>query len=278
MRKELQVKIDRAIAFLQSIKLAEGEAIELAYSGGKDSDVILQLAKESGINFRAIYKNTTIDPPGTIKHVREMGVEVVQPGMNFATLIEKKGLPNRFRRFCCQNLKEYKILDKVITGIRRSESVKRAKRYKEPTQCRFFGSKKEKNHVVAYFPILDWEDNDIESFIKDREIKLHSLYYREDGSLDVTRRLGCMCCPLASTKKRIAEFKKRPNMVRFYINNLKKYVKDHPIRKYKSVYEWFVRDVFYKNESDFDQSQKKGLFPSEINYKTFLENYFNIRL
>lgn len=278
MRKELQVKIDRAIAFLQSIKLAEGEAIELAYSGGKDSDVILQLAKESGINFRAIYKNTTIDPPGTIKHVREMGVEVVQPGKNFATLIKKKGLPNRFRRFCCQNLKEYKILDKVIIGIRRSESGKRAKLYKEPTQCRFFGSKKEKNHVVAYYPILDWEDNDIESFIKDREIKLHSLYYREDGSLDVTRRLGCMCCPLATTKKRIAEFKKNPNMVRFYINNLKRYVKDHPLRKYKSVYEWFVRDVFYKNESDFDQSQKKGLFPSEINYKTFLENYFNIRL
>ena len=278
MKKETQTKIDRAIEFLQSIKLAEGEAVELAYSGGKDSDVILQLAKESGINFRAIYKNTTIDPPGTIKHVREKGVEIVTPKKDFATLIQEKGLPNRFRRFCCQNLKEYKILDKVIIGVRRAESKKRAKLYQEPTQCRFYGSKKEKNHVVAYYPILDWEDNDIESFIKDREIKLHSLYYREDGSLDVTRRLGCMCCPLASRKKRIAEFKKNPNMVRFYINNLKRYVKDHPIRKYKSVYEWFVRDVFYKNESDFDQSQKKGLFPSEINYKTFLENYFNIRL
>lgn len=37
--------------------------MELSYSGGKDSDVILELAKMSGIPFRPIYKKTTIDPP-----------------------------------------------------------------------------------------------------------------------------------------------------------------------------------------------------------------------
>lgn len=77
--KQLQKKIDQAIRLLQSVNPEEGEVIELAYSGGKDSDVILQLAKESGIKFIARYKNTTIDPPGTIAHARENGVKITPP-------------------------------------------------------------------------------------------------------------------------------------------------------------------------------------------------------
>ena len=71
MTPELQKKIDFAIRLLKAYDDPQNP-VEIAYSGGKDSDVILQLAKEAGINFRAIYKNTTIDPPGTIKHVKDM--------------------------------------------------------------------------------------------------------------------------------------------------------------------------------------------------------------
>lgn len=56
MRPELQKKIDAAIRLLQTMSDSYGDVLEIAYSGGKDSDVILQLAKEAGINFRAIYK------------------------------------------------------------------------------------------------------------------------------------------------------------------------------------------------------------------------------
>ena len=62
MRPELEKKVERAIRLLQSIP-QDGD-IELSYSGGKDSDVILELAKMAGIPYRAIYKATTIDPPG----------------------------------------------------------------------------------------------------------------------------------------------------------------------------------------------------------------------
>ena len=61
MTKELQKKVDFAIKLLQSIP-QDGD-IEISYSAGKDSDVILELAKMAGIPYRAIYKNTTIDPP-----------------------------------------------------------------------------------------------------------------------------------------------------------------------------------------------------------------------
>lgn len=74
IRPELQKKIDQSIRLLRQAQQAyPDEQIELSYSGGKDSDVILQLAKEAGINFIPIYKNTTIDPPGTLKHVKSRG-------------------------------------------------------------------------------------------------------------------------------------------------------------------------------------------------------------
>lgn len=47
------------------------DPIEVSYSGGKDSDVILTLTKMAGIPYRAIYKNTTIDPLGTVQHCKD---------------------------------------------------------------------------------------------------------------------------------------------------------------------------------------------------------------
>lgn len=244
MTEELQKKVDRAIKLLQSI--CKDQQIELCYSGGKDSDVILELAKMAGINYRAIYKNTTIDPPGTIKHCIDNGVEVVEPKISFLKLIEKKGFPTRRARFCCEYLKEYKIMDKSIQGIRRSESVKRAKTYNEPTMCRIYGSKK--NHVEAIFPILDFTDKDIEEFVKERGVKLHPLYYNEDGSLNIKKRLGCMGRPLKNDNG-LADFKANPKLVRAWLRAGKKWWDSHPHiesrKKFSDIYELFVSSIFF---------------------------------
>lgn len=182
INEQLQKKIDQSIRLLQSVQKRYDGEIELAYSGGKDSDVILQLTKEAGIRYRAIYKNTTIDPPGTIAHVKEMGVEILRPKENFFQLIAKKGFPSRFSRFCCEALKEYKVLDKTIIGVRKAESRARKERYNEPTECRYFGAKKEENHVEQIYPILEWTDEDVRDFILDRDLKLAPLYYDTGGA------------------------------------------------------------------------------------------------
>lgn len=70
MTDELRKKVDRAVTLIRSAG-ADGSVVEVSYSGGKDSDVILELTRMAGIRYRAIYKNTTVDPPGTLKHVRE---------------------------------------------------------------------------------------------------------------------------------------------------------------------------------------------------------------
>lgn len=280
MRQELQKKVDAAIKLLQSISNAYGgKEIEVAYSGGKDSDVILELTKMAGIPYRAIYKNTTIDPPGTIKHVKEMGAEIRQPKKTFFQLIRENGLPSRFSRFCCQYLKEYKIMDKSIMGIRSDESQARKKRYLEPTECRFYGSKKE--HVEAIYPILNWSLEDVKEFVEERHLKLAPYYYREDGSIDYTRRLGCMGCPMAYIKNRREVFKQYPNLLRQYVRNLRMYRSDHPDVKVVKVYfndeyEQMYRELFCITQEEFN-NKRDGLF-GRPDFKAFLEDYFKVKL
>lgn len=257
---EQQKKVEQAISLLQSVqKDWGGGEIELAYSGGKDSDVILQLAKEAGINYRAIYKNTTVDIPGTIKHALENGAEIRRPKISFFKLLEKSGTPTRLYRHCCYHLKEYKILDKCIMGVRKAESTARNKRYNEVTECRFYGSKK--NHVEAIYPILFWNDEDVKAFILDRNIKVHPHYYDENGNLDVTRRVGCMCCPLQSRRKRILGFKKYPRVLRQYIKREQVYLDTHPNAKshryFANAYEVMTYEIFFDNVSEF-KSMENG--------------------
>lgn len=176
--REIKEKADFAIRLLQSAQKGHpNETIEVSYSGGKDSDVILRLAQMSGIKFEAIYKDTTIDPPGTIKHCRENGVTILRPKETFFQLIERKGFPTRRVRFCCDKLKEYKVKDVAVQGIRRSESVKRFKMYHEPQICRIYGKNKQ-NRVSIFLPILEWTDQDIAQFIEYQQIRCHPLYYR----------------------------------------------------------------------------------------------------
>lgn len=279
MRDELQKKVDRAVRFLRSIP--DEEPVEVAYSGGKDSDVILELVKMSGINYRAIYKCTTIDPPGTIKHVLDNGVEIVRPSESFFHLIERKGFPSRKARFCCEKIKEYKILNRAVLGIRRAESNARSERYNEPEICREYSKTDKSKNARHYYPLLDWTVDDVSEFIAERGIKCHPLYYDEDGVFRPERRLGCMCCPLASRKNRIVEFRKYPNMVKAYIRAENKFLLNHPKSPrsgyVKDVYELFVLQLFCDSKEDFRLRFGRTLFTPPINCKEFLENYFNIK-
>ncbi len=275
----LDRKIDAAIKLLQSIPTEDGP-IEVCYSGGKDSDVILELAKMSGIQYRAIYKNTTIDPRGTIQHVREMGVEVVQPKENFLSIVRRKGMPSRFNRFCCAILKEYAILPRAIVGIRRSESAKRAKLYKEPEQCRVYSNKVK---VRQYLPILEWSNEDVAEFIKRRNIKCAPVYYDEDGKFDVNRRLGCIGCPLASKNIRRKEFLDNPKMLLAQVKAFQDYYNKKIVNRTttstmevcgRNAWVFFYATLFYDTFAMFKDKCTNLLFDFDI--EAYMKDYFKI--
>lgn len=278
MTNQLQRKIDFAINLLQSIP--QDGPIEVCYSGGKDSDVILELTKMAGIPFEAIYKNTTIDPPGTLQHCRENGVRIVQPEKSFYQLVEYAGLPNRWRRLCCNALKEYKIHDRAVLGIRRCESTARMKRYTEPERCRLY---KNGEKVRQYLPILEWTDEDVVRFIEQRGIKCHPLYYDADGSFHADRRLGCIGCPM-SPKKAVESYKQYPTVLKGILRAMKRRLDTKPCEAWHKhfggdIYAVIYFQLFTKTMDEFYSTTKSELFPElNLDYKKYLEDYFKIDL
>lgn len=100
------------------------------------------------------------------------------------------------------------------------------------------------------------------------------------GQIDVSKRLGCMCCPLASRRKRIIEFQKYPKIAKAYLRAGQRFMETHPdskaCQRYDNVYEWFTRDVFYSSNADWNKVST-GLF-GKPDFKKFLEDKFGIDL
>jgi phosphoadenosine phosphosulfate reductase len=96
------------------------KTLVVAYSSGKDSDVLLDLVIKSGVAFKVQHNHTTADAPETVYHIREVfkrlnarGITatVNYPEISMWRLIERKGMPpTRLVRYCCQHLKERGVM------------------------------------------------------------------------------------------------------------------------------------------------------------------------
>lgn len=176
---------EQAISFLKEHEPPEG--YYLAFSGGKDSIVIYDLALKSKVKFDAHFSMTTLDPPEVIKFIKDNYPYVIweKPKRSFFKIIEEeKQLPTRKIRFCCRLLKEIGGSGRiVITGIRKSESRFRAKRQ----------SFEESRIVKGKFfcnPIIEWSEVDVWDYIRENNLKYCSLY--DNGK----KRIGCLFCPM----------------------------------------------------------------------------------
>lgn len=264
----LEKKINQSIRLLRSY--SKQANLTLAYSGGKDSDVILRLAQLAHISCDVVYNCTTIDPPYTISHVVKAGATIQRPAHTFFELVAKRGLPSRWRRFCCEELKEKYIAPYLILGIRAEESQKRKERYVMPTVCRIYSKKKYTEQIL---PILRWSTDDIMLFARMENITFHPLYY-VNGKFDPTQRLGCIGCPLQGDRG-CSDYLKYPKFLRLLVKAYAKYVQSH--HAIEGVYEDVVWQLFYSNHGDEKYRQTyHGFFNSDP--KSFLSEYFQIDL
>ena len=141
---ELEMKIKEA---QRTLRLAADmsdyyyhKPLIICYSGGKDSDVLLDLTKKNlePSRFEVLNSHTTLDAPETVYHIRSVFKELDDEGIKTTikmptykgervsawSLIEQRRMPpTRLYRYCCQVLKEASTPNRIVAlGVRESES------------------------------------------------------------------------------------------------------------------------------------------------------------
>jgi len=248
----LEGKLDKVKIAIGRLKMFEPpEGYYLAFSGGKDSQVIYEIAKLAGVKFDTHFNFTTVDPPELLKFIRENypDVEWHRPEKTmFRLIIEKHFPPTRLVRYCCDYLKERGGDGRfVITGIRREESYKRSKRQMVHVCI--------KNKTKKFIhPIIDWTEKDVWEFIKSKKLKYCSLY--NEGYT----RIGCVLCPMQTVKGKLRDIERYPNFYKAYLKAFKemlKIIKDRDLnttwQNEKDVMNWWLRGEANKKQIKQDK-------------------------
>lgn len=227
------------------------EGYYLAFSGGKDSQVIYDLCIRASVKFDAHFHMTTVDPPELLQFIKNNypNVEWDRPKISMFQLIVQEGIPPlRQMRYCCHHLKEMGGRGRIVlTGIRWSESVARSKR--EMWEISYKDKQK-----TFFHPIIEWKNIDVWEYIKNHDLEYCSLY--NEGF----ERIGCILCPMAASEQRSLEAKRWPRYYNAYLLAFKRLIekKSENNREWrldlstpeKMMYWWL-----YGKENDFKTTQ-----------------------
>ena len=237
--KSLASKIRYSIELLQkaepmALKLDPDNGFYMAVSGGKDSQVLYHIAKLAGVRFKAHMNLTSIDPPEVIRFVKQEypDVELIKPKMSIYEMAKKKCiLPTNIMRWCCAEFKETSGAGKVtLIGIRREESVRRAKRGEISTNIK--GKRTEETFdqwseheeqmvtcvggkdKILVSPIIYWTKRDVWEFLNSNNISHCKLY--DQGYT----RIGCICCPMSQLRQKRKEIERWPHVKRNWLKTI----------------------------------------------------------
>ena len=202
----------------QSLGILEKEAIEfiertaerfkkhlVAYSGGKDSLVTLDLVAHSNVDYEIIFSDTALEYPetlGNLKHIEQKYRKRIliqkNKSWNFWERFEQFGPPSRNSRWCCKSAKLSPINEIMenfpndeqilcYIGKRRYESLGRSR---EPRVSKNPWIPKQ----VTAAPINSWNAFEVFLYIHTHNLTkyLNPLY--NQGFI----RIGCWVCPASS--------------------------------------------------------------------------------
>lgn len=240
---DVGILTQRSITLLQ--KNAPAGGYMGAFSGGKDSCVIKELAVMANVQVEWHYHVTTIDPPELVRFIRKHHPDVIfdRPKQgNMLRYAVKRGFPTRAARWCCQVYKESSRRETrpCILGVRANESVGRMKRW---TSCVMYQDRTQQPLVL---PIRLWSDHHIWQFIRWRKLAYCSLY--DEGFT----RLGCIGCPLQGARTRKIQFRRWPKIEAAWRRMFVDLWARRAGTKQRNGREWFGSALFFTPDELFD--------------------------
>jgi phosphoadenosine phosphosulfate reductase len=171
----------------------------VAFSGGKDSTVVLDMVRKVDADIPAVFCDTGVEYKETYQYVKTVdNVITVKGKKTFWECVEKYGLPKQKGsgtsrgNFCCYHLKEAPMkrfvkdekIDLIFTGMTMAESWHRHMRYTDLGDYHFVKSW----NVWKFHPILTWKEKEVWDYINSNNIPHNQAYHHGHD------RCGCQPC------------------------------------------------------------------------------------
>jgi phosphoadenosine phosphosulfate reductase len=208
------------------------DCFHVAFSGGKDSCVLLDLVKKTlpAGSFVVVFGDTGMEFPDTYDVINKTKQQYNEEGIPFyiaeSHLDPKEswelfGPPSRVLRWCCsvhksapQTLKLREVTGKddykglAFVGVRAHESDSRA-------EYDYFSDGKKIKGQFSHNSLLEWTSAEVWLYIYANKITLNEAYKK--GSA----RVGCICCPMGGGKAGFVEHRNYTSNVKGYFEIIK---------------------------------------------------------
>jgi phosphoadenosine phosphosulfate reductase len=221
------------------------DLFHIAFSGGKDSMVLLDLVKKvlPKKSFVVVFGDTGMEFPDTYEAVRKTRLLCEKEEIPFYTAkshLEPKdswklfGPPSRVLRWCCsvhkstpQTLKLREVTGKInytglaFVGVRANESVARAEYEYEN-----YGKKQKGQY--SHNSILEWTSAEVWLYIYVNDLLINEAYKKGNP------RAGCLLCPMGGGKSDCIRNLSYNTEIKNYIKIIKEMIDENSIVDFES--------------------------------------------
>ena len=175
--------------------------VAVAFSGGKDSLVVLHIAWQLQPDVLVVFNNTGVEYPETVSYIAEIAEQwklnlmVTRPEKTYWDVVGKSGYDTGKRgkqSDCCYWVKEKPMkavikacgIEAELTGITAVENRTRMFNARDYGTCHY--STKTKTQRIH--PILWWTPDEVREYITSQELPMNPVYAKG------AERVGCMPC------------------------------------------------------------------------------------